>query len=172
MLRPSARIANAVALAAASMSPSFPSINGKRIAARKSTSPTLSCHSSLSIRSQMPVMPLRRVSAGAVMRVRSRFGGGGAAHEAGWSEHQHQHEDREDDHVGPTHLEVLAAQRFDKADQNSAEHGTRDVADAPQHRRGEGAKPRGVADDEARVIVVEAEDQARCARERRTQEEG
>ena len=67
---------------------------------------------------------------------------------------------------------ILAAERFDQPDQHAAQHRARDVADAAEHRRGEGAQPGGVADDEARVVVVEAEDQPGRAGERRAEEEG
>ena len=65
----------------------------------------------------------------------------------------------------------MAAERFDEADENAAEHGARDVADAAEDRRGEGAQARGVADDEAGVVVIEAEDEPGRAGQRRAEEE-
>ena len=61
---------------------------------------------------------------------------------------------------------------FDQPDQHAAQHGARNVADAAEHRRGEGSKAGGIADDEARIIVVEPEDKPGGAGQRRAEEEG
>ena len=61
---------------------------------------------------------------------------------------------------------------LDQPDQDAADHGARHVADPAQHRGGEGPQAGGVADDEARIVVVEAEDQAGRAGERRAEKEG
>src|SRR5579883_1041074 len=149
MLRPSASMANAVALAAASMSPSLWSKTGKSAARTMSVTATRACHFSLSTFSQKAEAPLRRgrATGGRLMRARSRFRRRRRAQEAARPEHQHQHQDREDDDVGPAHRDVLAAQGLDEADQDAAQHGAGDVADAAQHGGGEGAEPCAVTDD-------------------------
>ena len=55
---------------------------------------------------------------------------------------------------------------------DAAQHGARDVADAAQHRGGEGPQPCGVADDEAGEVVVEPEDQPGRTGQRGAEEEG
>ena len=59
---------------------------------------------------------------------------------------------------------------LDQPDDEAADHRAGDAADAAQHRRGEGPQPGRVADDEAGVVVVEAEDQRRRAGQRRAEE--
>src|SRR5258708_15275885 len=149
MLRAKARTGKAVAFAAASISPSLPSISGKAMAARTRKSRTPLRHSSLLTGSQKSGRKLRVCSRGGlVMGVGSGFGRRRAAEEPGGAEHQHQNQDREDDHVGPAHGDELAAQGFDEADQQPAQHRAGDVADAAENGGGEGPEPRGVADDE------------------------
>src|SRR5438132_6991850 len=59
-------------------------------------------------------------------------------------EHEDQHDEREDvlvmaaQHAAGDHADVAGAQRFDEPEQHAAHHRTRQVADAPEHRRGEG----------------------------------
>src|SRR5258708_13852718 len=172
MLRPSASVAKAVALAAASRSPSFVSIRGKISASTSNTSATPRWRSLLSTWPQkLPKTPLVRSLVGVVVMARSRLAGREAPEDTRGTEHQHQHQDREDDHVGPAHLEVLAAERFNEPDQDAAQHGAGDVADPAQHRRREGSEACRIADDEAGVVVVETEDHAGGARERGAQEE-
>ena len=67
---------------------------------------------------------------------------------------------------------ILAAHRLDQADDHAAHHRAGHVADAAQHRGGEGAQPGGEADDEAGEVVVQAEDQPARAGQRRAEEEG
>src|SRR5262245_56799876 len=80
----------------------------------------------------------------------------GQAEQPGRAEPHDDDEDREDDDVGPPHLEDLAAQRLDEPDEDPAHDGARDAADAAEHRRGEGAEPRRVADVEGGEAVIEA----------------
>src|SRR5258708_40176097 len=104
MLRPNARIAKAVAFAAASISPSLPSISGKAMAARTRKSRTPLRHSSLLTRSQKSGRKLRVCSrGGVVMGVGSGFGRRRAGEEPGGAEHQPQNQEREGDHAGPAH---------------------------------------------------------------------
>src|SRR5713226_1810848 len=123
MLRPSASVAKAVAFAAASRSPSLPSISGKASASASSTSATTRWRSLLSTCPQkVSKIPWVRSVLGVVVMSASRLGGRRAPEEPGRAEYQREHQDREDDHVGPAYLEILAAQRLDKADQNPAQH--------------------------------------------------
>src|SRR6516164_832027 len=91
------------------------------------------------------------------------FRGSRASEQTGRPEDQDQHQDREDDHISPSHLEILPSERFDEADQHAAQHGARQIADAAEHGRGEGTQARSVADGEIGIIIVEAEDEARGA---------
>src|ERR1700722_1570948 len=113
-----------------------------------------------------PMVP-RRGSAGSDPAITSRTRRSSTAEQPSWREHKHKHQDREDDHIGPAHREDLAADRFDQADQDAADHRPGNAADAAQHGGGEGPQAHGIADDEAGEIVVEPEDQGSRAGQRR-----
>src|ERR1700733_3335143 len=114
-----------------------------------------------------PIVP-RRGAAGSDP-ITSRTRRGSTAEQPRGHEHQHEHQDRENDDVDPPHLENLAAQRLDQADQDAADHGPGDAADAAEHGGGEGSKAGAVADDEARVVVIEAENERRRTGQRRAE---
>src|ERR1700704_5742283 len=158
MFRPSARIAKASALATASMSPSLLSISGKANPAAAIAATAIRRPAGLPRRSREAASGLGASSGVAV--IRSGPARRCAAENPGRAEHQDENQDREDDDVGPADRDELAAQRLDEPDQDAAEHGARDVADPAEHRRGERPQARRVADDEAGIVVIEAEDQA------------
>src|SRR6185437_7299237 len=169
MLRPSARIAKAQALAAASMFPSLPERIGKRTAPSSNTAMRMR---------RRRVAGTRWMGAskdGRADRVLSTIGPalgflrGLGPQQPGGLEHQHQDQDREDDDVGPADGHELSAHAFDESDQDAADHRADDVADAAEHRGGKGAEPRRIADDEAGEVVVEAEDEAGGAGESGTE---
>src|SRR5262249_35522337 len=182
MLRPSASMAKARALAAASMSPSLPSIRGNSNAnssraARNARRPAVPLRRSLSVESTLAGRLCggdaeRISSADLSLKACSRLRWRRAAEKAGRAEHEHQDQDREDDDVGPAHRKILAAEGFDQSDRHASEHRSGNVTDAAKHRGREGAQAGGIADDEARVVVVQAEDQAGSASKRGTYEEG
>src|SRR5215470_16400531 len=115
MLRPSARMAKAQALAAASMSPPFRSISGKamrsrvttvRIARRRCTA--------VSRRNWLPIALPACALAGAVSVIgRLRFADHHPAEQAGGAQYEHEDQDREDDDIGPACRQPLPAERFD-----------------------------------------------------------
>ena len=77
------------------------------------------------------------------------------AEDAGRSEDQDEHEHHEGDDVGPLRCRCTATARdedLDLAEQQAADHGAADVADAAEHGRGErldaGHEAHGVADAE------------------------
>src|SRR5688572_13584424 len=65
------------------------------------------------------------------------------------AEHQDQDQDGEDHGVGPARLDVLIAHRAHHADDQPAEHGSRQRADAAEHRRREGVHAGAVTEVEA-----------------------
>src|SRR5690606_17234007 len=82
------------------------------------------------------------------------------AEQSGGAEDQHQAEDDEGEDVlvgrveeaeGEV-LDVARAEGFDQAEHDAAEHGAAQVADAAQHRGGEGLEPR----HEAHAVVGDA----------------
>src|SRR5215472_370128 len=130
MLRPSASVANASALAAASMLPSLPLRSGKTIAASNMTARPMRRDTASPKRSVSGATRLRRsVAIGDL----SGFAGRGAPEQPGGPKHEHQHQDRKDDHVGPPHRNKLSAEGLDEADDQSAQHGARNIADAAEH---------------------------------------
>src|SRR5882757_1540406 len=159
MLRPSARIAKASALAAASTSPSLRSISGKANAATAIAATAIRRPAGLRTRSRKATSGGLGASSGVAV-IQSGPARRRAAENPGRAEHQDENQDREDDDIGPADREELAAQRLDEPDQDAAEHGARDVADPAEHRRGERPQARRVADDEAGIVVIETEDQA------------
>src|SRR5215469_17885925 len=178
MLRPSARAAKASPLAAESMSASLPLISGNSSAAAATQTTARRVRVMLELsriagifarkagpRSMVPT------GGGLSSSAMSRFRWRGAAEQARRHKDQHEDQDRKDDHIGPAHCDQLAAQSFDQSDQQTAEHRPRDAADAAQHRRRKRTQPRRIADDEARVIVIEAKDQRRGPSQRRSKEE-
>src|SRR5215469_5387767 len=80
----------------------------------------------------------RRIETAAVVvpfmwRALLRLAGRDAPEQSRRLEHQHEDQDREDDHVGPGRGDELSAHRLDQAYQHAAHHGARHVADATQH---------------------------------------
>src|SRR6516164_10382537 len=169
MLRPSAKAAKASALAAESMSASFWLTSGNSSAAAvtpKTASRTRARgETRASGRARLNALP--RAAFGTPTPAISGFRRDGAAEEAGRDKDENQNQDRKDDHVGPPHGDQLAAQGLDQPDQDASNHGARHAADAAEHRGGKGPQSRCVADDEARVVVIEAEDQRRRPGQRR-----
>src|SRR6202048_3137772 len=153
MLRPSARIAKASALAAASTSPSLPSISGKATPAPAIAATAIRRPAGLPTRSRQMASGRLGASSGVAV-IRSGPARRRAPENPGRAEYQDENQDREDDDVGPADRDELAAQRLDQSDQDAAEHGARDVADPAEHRRGERPQARRVADDEAGIVVI------------------
>src|SRR5690349_19290370 len=135
MFRPRASATSVPALAMASMLASLSCTIGN------STSRAKSAHSASTRRvsTRIPAKGRSRAAlAAAIMGPSSGLVRGHAPQEAGWQEHEDQHQDREDDHVRPGGGYVGAAHRLDQADQDAADHGAGHVADAAQHGGGEG----------------------------------
>src|SRR5579883_1586080 len=153
MLRPSARMANEPALAAASTSP--PS-------RRPTGAPGAPGAARRSLRRR--AWARRRPCASGLLRR-------GQAEETRRPQDEHDDQDGKDDDVGPAHGEHLPSHRLDETDHEPPDHRAGDVTDAAEHRRGTRAQAGRVPDDEARVIVVQAEDQAGRSRERGADEE-
>src|SRR5689334_17833125 len=99
MLSPRARMAKASALAAASMSPSLPSMSGNASAASASAATPARRHPSLSKRDRNAATRLGRRSVMAPSGPDRRR----PPEQSGRTEHEHEHQDREDDDVGPAH---------------------------------------------------------------------
>ena len=177
MLRPSARIAKAVAFAAASISPSLPSISGKAIAAasmmpiRRPTitlarpSPSATCAPSHASPHD-GASPLDCSGVVAMTCRQDLLGAARPKSPVGRNTSTRTRIEKMITSVQRT-CEVLAAERFDEADHHAAEHGARDVADAAEHRGGEGPQARRVADQVARIVVIEPEDQTGRSSQRR-----
>src|SRR5215472_7016537 len=101
MFSPSASVANASALAAASMLPSLPLTSGKAIAASMMTARPIRRDAASPMRSVSGATRLRAPFERSVaIGGRSGFGGRGAPQQPGGPKHEHQHQDREDDHIG------------------------------------------------------------------------
>ena len=88
------------------------------------------------------------------------------------SKHQNQDQDRERDDVLEGGIDEGDGEALDDAEHEPAEHGAPDVADAAEHRRGERLEPGRVAHDEVDLRVIEADQHAGRAAERRAEEEG
>src|SRR5262245_56079447 len=80
--------------------------------------------------------------------------------QAGWPKHEHDDQDRENDHVRPTDGQVLTAEGLDEPDDDTAEHRTGNAADAAEHGCGKSPKAGRIADTVVGVVIVEPEDQA------------
>src|SRR5215472_8838053 len=121
MLRPSARIANAQALAAASMSPPLRSMNGKAIAKRATMARIVGRRWVVaSRRNWSPMAP----PACAFARTDSvigplRLADHHAAEQAGGAEHEDDDQDREDDDVCPSGRQQLSAEGLDQPDDDA-----------------------------------------------------
>src|SRR5579884_4493507 len=169
MLSPSARAAKASAFAAASMSASLPWTIGNNTAAVSMRAAPRCARSrggnrasgisagAFAARAE-PATPKR---GGLPISAISGFGRACPAQQAGRRKDENEHEDREDDDVGPAHRDQLAAEGLDQSDQDAADHGAGDAADAAEDGRRERPQPGRVADDKARIVVIEAEDQRR-----------
>src|SRR5579871_1019970 len=156
MLRPRANTAKAQALAAASMSPPLRSISGRNMSAMATrTTITLRRRSAGMRRHIDPVIP--PVCAFCPTDWVKFPSSGLARHEATQQavgpEHENKDEDREDDDIGPACRNELAAQGLDEPDDDAAQHGARNAADAAQNRRREGPEACRVADDVAGEVV-------------------
>src|SRR5438552_4353541 len=154
MLRPRASAAKVRALAAASMSPSLRWAIGKRIAAPNRQAIAMRCQVCGETRVSGPARRSQVKASPTVIAANSGAGRRGAAAQTARHEDEHRDQDREDDHVGPASREKMTAEALDEADQHTTDHRTSDAADTAQHRRGERAQPRRVANNEAGEIVV------------------
>src|SRR5260370_10484030 len=171
MLRPSASAAKVSALAAESMSASLRWAIGNRIAAPARQAIAMRSQVWRWIRASGPLRRSQVKVSPTVIAAKSGACCGSAAEPSARHKDQYQQQDREDDHIGPAGREEMAAKALDEADQDAADHRAGDAADAAQDRGAEGAQPRRVADDEAREVVVEAEDQRRRAGQGRAEKE-
>src|SRR5262249_18416284 len=124
MFRPSARIAKAQALAAASMSPPLRSISGKamrarvmavRIARRRCTAVVWPIRLPMAL----PACAFARASSIGSLRLADHH----AAEQAGGTEDQDDDQDREDNDIGPAGRQQLPAERLDEPDDDAAQHG-------------------------------------------------
>src|SRR5215468_5248163 len=161
MLRPSARMAKAQALAAASMSPPLRSMSGNATRTRVTTVRITRRRCVAVVRRQALPMALPACAFAPADSVIAglRLADHHAAEEAGGAEDEHDDQDREDDDVGPAGRQQLSAEGLDQADDDAAQHRPGDAADPAEDRRRESAQARGVPDHVAREVVVEAEHQ-------------
>src|SRR5262245_17379803 len=124
MLRPSARMAKAQALAAASMSPPLRSINGKAMRARVMTVRMVRRRCTAVVRPIRLPMALpacafaRAVSVIGPLRLADHH----PAKQAGGTEDEYDDQDREDDDVRPAGRQQLPAKRLDEPDDDAAQH--------------------------------------------------
>ena len=79
---------------------------------------------------------------------------------------------RERDDVLEGRIDEGDGEALDNAEEQPAEHRAPDVADAAEHRRGECLEPGRVAHDEVDLRIIEADQYAGRAAERRAEEEG
>src|SRR5438105_4572909 len=84
------------------------------------------------------------------------------AEQTGGPEDQYQDEDAEDVDPGPLMAAVAVGDRLHQADEQAAERGAVDVADAPEDRGREREEADLVAKVEPDGVEVEAEDHAAC----------
>ena len=167
ILRPRASAANDKALAAASTSPSFWISGGEKERGEQQAGDT----GALGVWRRPGAQPGRNPGqargrtclVGHVSPTPSRFVWSRPAQQAGWREDEDQDEDRKDDHVGPSNCDELPAQGLDQPDEDAAQHRAGDAANAAWDRRGKGPQARAIANEKARVVVVESEDQRRGA---------
>src|SRR5215475_15962577 len=124
MLRPSARIAKAQALAAVSMSPPLRSMSGNATRARVTTVRMTRRRCVAVVRRQVLAMALPACAFAPADSViaRLRLADHHPAEQAGGAEDEHDDQDREDDDVGPAGCQQLPAERLDQPNDDSAEH--------------------------------------------------
>src|ERR1700682_881358 len=113
-----------------------------------------------------------RIVSRSFMSVSSCFVPPAGSEQPGGLEHQDQDQDAEDDHVGPLLGEVARGHAENNPDQEPAHRRPGDVADATEHRRGEGDDPGTKAKREVNAVVVEAVDDAAGAGQGGADEEG
>src|SRR5882724_8726070 len=118
MLRPSASVAKAQALAAASMSPPLRSISGKASRRRLTTIRIAPRRRSAGIRRSWAPMalPARAFAPTDSVIGPLRLADHHPAEQTGGTDHENDDQDREDDDVGPAGLQPLSAEGLDEPD--------------------------------------------------------
>src|SRR3984957_4440518 len=112
------------------MSASLSWISGKAMAPAAIRSVSICSRRARGIRAKHRVQT--EIAASVVVAASSGPVGGGGAEQSGRTEHQDENQDREDDHVDPGIGDELAAHCLDHADDDAAEHGAGNIADAAQ----------------------------------------